>query len=308
MEEESKEFINVVQTNINSYKNLSLYDNEFYLSFFRIFFPSITCKYGYIKDSISFSTILTEENCIHHKVSISYNKLSLDKFSEIKKEGELYVHFLKDECFVELLDEYITPQIIECKYISSLFPEGNTGTLQITNIGLFSVTAPSYSKKICEYIKNLEPKCIFDCTACVGGDTIGFFKYLNCNIISMEKEEINFNVLKHNVSLYKGNKEKIKIFHGDFLNDGNRIITEEKPDIIYFDPPWGGKDYNIRKNIELYLGEINIKDIISKLNIHPFVKAIVVKVPPNFNNSFNKDLEVKIYKMSKFNILVIIKK
>ena len=56
-----------------------------------------------------------------------------------------------------------------------------------------------------------------------------------------------------------------------------------KQDCIFFDPPWGGPDYIKQDKIDLFLGELNIVDMIYKLFSNNKAKLIVLKAPKNFN-------------------------
>ena len=54
-----------------------------------------------------------------------------------------------------------------------------------------------------------------------------------------------------------------------------------KQDVIYIDPPWGGKNYKYKENINLYLSNIPIYTICN--NLKGNFKYLVLKVPYNFN-------------------------
>lgn len=289
---------------------ISVYTNEFDLSMIRVFFPLVVCKLGYLPDSVAFVDELTEEIASIHKISVSRRKSEItDLFSTITTEGTLFIHHLKGIPIIIDEDEEEN-KIIQCSYIDSLFPHGHNGSLQITTIGKYSITSSPYSKQLCDLIRKLDLKLsnkasslvIFDATACVGGDTIGFGVYLKCKVIGMERDPINFKTLQNNISAYKFTNT-VECVQGDFITDGYKVIETFTPDIIYFDPPWGGKDYSIQKDLELYLSDKNIKEIVSKiLGEYSFVKTVIVKVPSNFNI---KDIKIQfsITKMKKFDIL-----
>ncbi len=54
-----------------------------------------------------------------------------------------------------------------------------------------------------------------------------------------------------------------------------------KYDLIYFDPPWGGSDYKNTDNLNLYLNNINMNNIIESL--YNYCNIIILKVPNNYN-------------------------
>ncbi|MDD4930601.1 MAG: hypothetical protein PHG66_00405 [Candidatus Colwellbacteria bacterium] len=284
-------------------KNVSVYTNEFDLAMFRVFFPRNVCKLGYLPQSCAFVNTLTPEIANKHKISVSRTELNTSLFSNISHDGTLYVHTLKGTPF-DVEDDGEENKIVDCEYISSLFPPGNTKPLQITTVGVYSITSAIYSRQLCDLIKDksMVPNTIFDATACVGGDTIGFALYLKCKVISLERDPVNFGALKNNITAYNLGT-RVKAIQGDFITDGYKIIEENKPEIVYFDPPWGGKDYSIKKNIELFLSGKNVKSIVTKiLSEYSFVKRVIMKVPSNFNTGdlFNTEL----IRMKKFDIIV----
>lgn len=287
-------------------QNISVYTNEFDLMMARVFSPKTVSKLGYLENSYSLSTILTEEVAKNHKISISRSRSDLKIFSQITTEGSLFIHYLDSDPLIQKIIEE-SNKIILCDFTNSMFPLGHNNTLKMTTVGKYSITSSVYSKQLCKKIKdmNINPKLIFDATSCIGGDTIGFSIYLKCKVICMEKDPVNFEVLQHNISAYN---LKIESFLGDFLTDGYNIIKKYEPDVLYFDPPWGGKDYDIQKNIELYLNDTNIKEIIHYIfNTFDYVKHIIIKVPLNFNlEGINERSEI--VKMKKFNFIFLTRK
>jgi len=148
--------------------------------------------------------------------------------------------------------------------------------LNIDNVSVWSVTPVIDSINICNIIKTyITSECtITDMTACIGGDTIRFAQnFKNINAIELSKTRCNF--LRRNVELYK--LKNVKIYEGNSIN----IIKNLKQDVIYIDPPWGGKNYKYKENINLYLSKIPIYTICN--NLKGCFKYLVLKVPYNFN-------------------------
>tara|TARA_A100001015_G_C14982433_1_gene710054 strand:- start:428 stop:1066 length:639 start_codon:yes stop_codon:yes gene_type:complete len=167
-----------------------------------------------------------------------------------------------------------------------LFPQEeniNYSKLQITKEGLYSITYPKYSELITKYIKeslfdkyNLKDLVITDATSNVGGNVLNFSKYFK-NVNAIELDKITCNVLRNNIEVY--NRNNVNIYCGDSID----ILKKLNQDIIFFDPPWGGKKYMKNKHIILKLSNINISKIInSYINK---VLLIVMKVPINVNLS-----------------------
>ena len=170
----------------------------------------------------------------------------------------------------------------------------NFENLQLSNIGVYSITDPSKAQLISDIIKKyFEDKdnlIITDATANMGGNTINFaqnFKHVN----AVEIIDLHCDILKNNLTEYKL-EDKVSIHCGDYLD----LMDTIKQDIVFFDPPWGGKDYKKINNLNLYLDEINIIDICNSLINQ--TKLIAIKVP------FNFDI-INMIKKSKFDSVTI---
>lgn len=91
---------------------------------------------------------------------------------------------------------------------------------------------------------------ITDMTAGVGGNILNFahyFKYVN----GIEIDPIRCQYLQHNVELY----EFINVNY--YSDNAVKLLIEEDDlvqDIIFFDPPWGGKDYKNFPDLRLRFG------------------------------------------------------
>jgi len=194
--------------------------------------------------------------------------------------------------------------------------------------GLYSITkytqAEIITKLILKHCKiNKKDSKILDACACVGGNLLSFVKYFDkCYGFEINEKRYKYlqNNLKffNNVNLYnissvyfideyiknlKIDINNLKI--DDLKNKNNKIF-----DIIFFDPPWGGEDYKEKKELELYLDNINLKDIIKKSFL--ISNYIILKVPKNYNffdlNLFGLNLDIFpiISSKSSFYNLIII--
>ena len=144
---------------------------------------------------------------------------------------------------------------------------------------------------------------ITDATAGIGGNTISFMSNYG-KVNAVEINETRFNYLKNNVNLYfTRDNLNVEFFNQDYLE----IYKKLEQDIIFFDPPWGGKDYKSNDNINLFLSNNNIISICNDLK--DYTNLIVIKVPKNFNiKKFTSDVNYKflhIHKLNKMYILVI---
>jgi len=178
----------------------------------------------------------------------------------------------------------IPPKLIDYdqELFTKFFPKDKDvefKNLQLSNIGVYSITDPSKAQLISDIIKNefteSDNLIITDATANMGGNTINFaqnFKHVH----SVEIIDLHCSILKNNLKEYNL-LDKVTIHCGDYL-DLMDTITQ---DIVFFDPPWGGKDYKKINNLNLYLDEINIIDICN--SIIGQTKVIALKVPFNFD-------------------------
>lgn len=104
-------------------------------------------------------------------------------------------------------------------------------------------------------------------------------------ISAIELNPLNYQALKENITLF-GCDAHIDPIQADVVewlkNEGEkRSFT-----CMYFDPPWGGKDYKMADKVQLYLSGINIwtlcREIMSRSSDRR-PKLIVVKGPSNWN-------------------------
>jgi 16S rRNA G966 N2-methylase RsmD len=199
---------------------------------------------------------------------------------------------------------------ISIDHLKTIFPENeNINLIQSDEEGLFSVSSKNVSKFICNIIKkylrtiNYDEVTITDATAGIGGNTLGFISnYGNVNSVEINKERYNY--LINNLKLYINVDDKnIKFINEDYL----KIYKDLNQDIVFFDPPWGGKDYKNNSNINLFLSDKNIINICNDLR--DYASLIVLKVPKNFNiKKFISDVNFKflhIHKLNKMDIIVI---
>jgi len=202
---------------------------------------------------------------------------------------------------------------INIDYLKTIFPENKKIELiQSDEEGLFSISSKNVSKFICNIIKkylrttNYKNITITDATAGIGGNTICFMKNYG-KVNSVEINKTRFNYLKNNVNLYF-NSDNSDNYNVNFINqDYLDICKILKQDIIFFDPPWGGKDYKNSDNICLFLSDKNIITLCNELKEN--TDLIVIKVPKNFNiKKFISEINFKflhIHKLNKMDIIVI---
>lgn len=111
---------------------------------------------------------------------------------------------------------------------------------------------------------------ITDATACIGGNSYYFIRDFKC-VNLVEKDPQLFNLLKKNTNF------QLNTYNCSY----NWVKFILRQDIVFFDPPWGGPEYKSKKQINLYLDNIDILDIVNE--IYSYTKLIALKVPNNFD-------------------------
>lgn len=162
--------------------------------------------------------------------------------------------------------------------LSDYFPNAAGKRLLISEEAKNYISRPRDAAHITKIIKEEMGNRIIitDATANVGGDTISFAKTFT-SVNSVEIDPEFFDMLKHNIEQYDlGN---VRLYNDDYLN----IMKKLKQDIVYMDPPWGGRDYIHAFTVDLYLGDKDILDIITQILSEGIAQRVYVKVPYNYN-------------------------
>lgn len=105
-------------------------------------------------------------------------------------------------------------------------------------------------------------------------------------ISAVELNELNYRALKENITLF-GCDPNIEPIHANVVEWLSDYPEKKSFDCMYFDPPWGGKDYKTASKITLELDGINIwslcKEIMDKSGKNGQLRLIVVKGPANWD-------------------------
>ena len=168
--------------------------------------------------------------------------------------------------------------------LKKIFPEPldkDFSKLNFDSEGLWSITHPNDAFLITSKIKSYgwitEDDTIVDMTAGCGGNVISFIHHFN-NVTGIEINKNRFNILENNLNQYKL-KGNLNLINDDCMNHLNKY------DIYFIDPPWGGPKYKSNNNLELYLSEYTIKQVLASIKSK---KLIILKVPFNYNYEFIK--------------------
>lgn len=198
--------------------------------------------------------------------------------------------------------------------------------LQIDDESIFYITKPFESNKIIQFISyhidNLNDKIIVDLTGGVGGDSINFSKVFK-QVISIESDYNRYLQLKNNIEVY--NADNIICINGDSTKLVDKIANY---DVLYIDPPWGGRNYKKYDKLRLKFGDYDLETFIlncfnknkslseeikevkdEKIKI-TVPKVIVLKLPYNYDITYlNSKLtlyDTYIYNLKNMKIVIII--
>ena len=156
----------------------------------------------------------------------------------------------------------------------------------LSNIGIYSIFYPSDADKVAKIIKSFAPgkATITDANANMGGITLAFTNYFDM-VNAIDIVPFHCKILENNIKVYDA-ADKVKIHCIDYLDIGDKL----EQDVIFFDPPWGGRNYKNKLIMDMYLDNISIGDIIKSLITKNKIKVVAIRVP--FNYDFKKILEL----------------
>ena len=194
---------------------------------------------------------------------------------------------------------------IAIEKIIEIFPKTDEpiDKIRISDIGLYSITKKNEAFFITNLITNYFGEShivITDSTACCGGNTISFLLHPQIEKVnSVEMNELHFEMLKNNIQLYK-HHSKVELIKENYLD----VAQNLKQDVIFYDLPWGGKNYIEKEEITLGLYTnnhffISLASIINQMKDK--TKLQVLKIPLNFGfTKFLREIEytkIKIHKI-----------
>jgi hypothetical protein len=191
---------------------------------------------------------------------------------------------------------------------SVLIPKDRLWRVQCDEVSLYSVTegraAERMTNLIIEELRHLgcvkNDLVITDATACVGGNSLSFARsdaVVRVNAVELSHQRAS--MLEHNFSLLMPQaSSKGKVYCGDFcalagISEGNDKVSSVplgsgQQDCVFMDPPWGGPEYKSAANLDMFLGPIDVADVVvSLLRSGPdklaCSKLVAIKAPLNYN-------------------------
>jgi len=183
--------------------------------------------------------------------------------------------------------------------------------LQMDSIGEYSITLPKEADQISFIIKELDllkgktNVTITDATAGIGGNTLSFSTFFD-KVNAIELDNIRYNYLINNLSTF--NATNVSVFNDDMLN----ILSKLHQDIIFIDPPWGGKNYKRKNKIRLRISDRILEQICNAILENKIANVLALKLPFNYDfeylySSINLEfISILKYEISPRIVLVIL--
>jgi len=181
------------------------------------------------------------------------------------------------------------------------------------------ITTPANSDMIIAIIDSHIPNhisrsdiTVFDGTACVGGDSISFGRSFG-SVVASEIDETRYGMLVNNLLEYE--LYNVVPVNADCIKLCKRLNFI---DIMYFDPPWGGKQYKNSQNLRLTISDVYIDDLVNSVfdetdKHRSDVQMVALKLPKNYDlkslydNIKYQSVTMYLYELHKMYIVIVIK-
>ncbi len=247
----------------------------------------------------SYKPKLEEKIDINKQFNESINEPLIEELNQLSSEKEYQNEDFEEESSStnpnNEYKKYVEPKILDnviwqyyfCKEDIDKVRENNK-SLKMTDKGLYSISKPEDAKWIGDIIKKFiydqegRPSTnftIMDATAGMGGNTISFSKFFE-KVISIEINQIHFQVLKNNIDAIGCQNVDLRL--DNFVH--TLMKFPKLCDVVFIDPPWGGRGYKNFRYFSLKLGKTPIQYTINLIHSlkYPYV---VLKAPYNLNIS-----------------------
>jgi len=177
-----------------------------------------------------------------------------------------------------------------------LFPDlehAQRHKLLLDEVAEFSATATPLSEKIVEMIRILLPtaEAITDGTACTGADSASFAKAFS-SVTAVEFDEKRYENMLLNLAVFTSAaiRKKIRTERADYT----KICETLKQDVLYLDPPWGGRDYRDKGIYTISLSDETMRDLCLRvMKACESLHLVVLKVPNNYDFDLFADTMLK---------------
>lgn len=170
----------------------------------------------------------------------------------------------------------------------------DTSKCKYSDETFYSISRPEAAEFISSCIRKLIPNCneksILDATAHVGGNTLNFAKYFK-NVLACEIQPEYAKMLKHNISLY--HRKNVEVIQDDCIE----IMIHKfiSVDVVFIDPPWGGKEYKNKPIVSFSLQNQKLSDVVKHLINEN--KSVILKLPLNYDTTEFIDICARKYNL-----------
>ena len=91
---------------------------------------------------------------------------------------------------------------------------------------------------------------------------------------AIERNAMHYEMLTHNLKLYR--RTNVYTHKGDAM----QVLPSLSQDIVYFDPPWGGRNYKKSSRLRLLFSGRSLADVVSTV-LHRHAPRVLLKLPRN---------------------------
>jgi len=149
--------------------------------------------------------------------------------------------------------------------------------LALDEVSMYSITDTRSANNTSRILQQLvgDRAVITDGCAAAGGNVLSFAQHFR-QVQAVELDPQRYSLLEHNVKAL-GLTDTVTTHHGDFLEK----LIELKQDVVFLDPPWGGKSYAENDTVDLTFSGLPLSELCERLK--PHARYIALKLPLNFN-------------------------
>ena len=171
-------------------------------------------------------------------------------------------------------------------------------------VSLYSATDQLTARATARVLRTLPgvtaASTVTDATACIGGNTLEFARAF-AHVHAVELEPVRASMLRHNLAWLQLDKS-VTVHEADYC-DLQATLCQ---DVVFLDPPWGGKRYKQQERVRLYLSDRDVGDLCGAILLH--TAHVVVKVPCNFDvRHFAQTVQqrVRVLKLTGMLLLIV---
>lgn len=150
--------------------------------------------------------------------------------------------------------------------------------VEFDDVALYSATDQLTARQTAKFLLTLPgvtpASTVTDGTSCIGGNTIEFARAF-AHVHAVELDAARAGMLTRNLALL-ALSDTVTVHCRDYC----QVHTTLTQDVVFLDPPWGGKRYKQLEQIRLTMSDTDVGDLCAAVLRH--TAHVVVKVPANF--------------------------